>query len=86
MLTPLQTVTLITTVYIARSLDILTTEMLDKVPDAFYLSQHISIFTETVALCSPRALTIFPLPSDSSTMILTKELITFLHTTSGNYT
>jgi hypothetical protein len=60
--------------------------MLDKVPDALYFSQHISIFTEIMDLCSPRALTILQLPSDSSIMILTKERITFLYTTSGNYT
>lgn len=60
--------------------------MIEKVPDALYLSLHISIFTEIVALCSPRDLTVLQLPSDSSIMILIKELITFLHTTSGNYT
>jgi hypothetical protein len=67
-------------------MDSLAIEILDNVLDALYLSQHISIFTEIVALCSPRALTIFQLPSDSYVTNLSKELITFLHKTSGNYT
>ena len=60
-LTPQQS-QLITTVYVTWSLDLLTREMLDKVPDALYLLRHIPTFTEIVALCSLRALTIFQLP------------------------